>query len=109
MPVLKVTHLKAHGALNNMAAEDEGYALAIGRAIKAVDRNIIYVALSGSQMEKAAPKLELPTGARGLSRSQVRRRRQPRLAHDSRHRASRTRRSRRESALRMVQDGEVVS
>ena len=54
---LKVTHLKAHGALNNMAAEDEDYALAIGRAIKAVDRDIIYVALSGSQMEKAAQKL----------------------------------------------------
>ena len=28
-------------------------ALAIGRAIKAVDRDIIYVALSGSEMEKA--------------------------------------------------------
>ena len=46
---LKVTHLKAHGALNNMAAEDESYAMAIGRAIKAVDRDIIYVALYGSQ------------------------------------------------------------
>src|SRR6267378_936725 len=57
---LKVTHLKAHGALNNMAAEDEGYAMAIGRAIKTVDRKIIYVALSGSQMETAAKKLELP-------------------------------------------------
>src|SRR6516165_3119751 len=33
----KVTHLKPHGALNNMAAEDADYALAIGRAIKAVD------------------------------------------------------------------------
>lgn len=57
---LPVTHLKAHGALNNMAAEDEGYAMAIGRAIKTVDRNIIYVALSGSEMEKAARRLELP-------------------------------------------------
>ena len=63
---LKVTHLKAHGALNNMAAEDEGYALAIGRAIKAVDRDIIYVALSGSQMEKAARKLELRLAREGF-------------------------------------------
>ena len=63
---LKVTHLKAHGALNNMAAEDEGYALAIGRAIKAVDRDIIYVALSGSQMEKAALKLELRLAREGF-------------------------------------------
>ena len=51
---LKVTHLKPHGALNNMAAEREDYAMAIGRAIKTVDRDIIYVALHGSQMEKAA-------------------------------------------------------
>lgn len=57
---LKVTHLKAHGALNNMAAEDEGYAMAIGRAIKTVDPSIIYVALYGSQMQKAGEKLGLP-------------------------------------------------
>jgi UPF0271 protein len=57
---LKVTHLKAHGALNNMAAEDESYAMAIGRAIKTVDKSIIYVALYGSQMQKAAEKLGLP-------------------------------------------------
>src|SRR5688572_22235913 len=63
---LKVTHLKAHGALNNMAAEDEGYALAIGKAIKAVDRDIIYVVLSGSQMEKAAQKLELRMAREGF-------------------------------------------
>ena len=37
---VKVTHLKPHGALNNMAAENNEYALAIGRAIKAVDPNI---------------------------------------------------------------------
>jgi 5-oxoprolinase (ATP-hydrolysing) subunit A len=56
---LKVTHLKAHGALGNMAAEDEGYAMALGRAIKAVDRNMIYVALYGSQMQHAGQKLGL--------------------------------------------------
>jgi 5-oxoprolinase (ATP-hydrolysing) subunit A len=49
----RVTHLKPHGALNNMAAEDIQLALAIGRAIKTVDRDIIYVALAGSAMEKA--------------------------------------------------------
>ena len=36
-----------------MAAENSEYALAIGRAIKAVDSSIIYVALAGSEMEKA--------------------------------------------------------
>ena len=63
---LEVTHLKAHGALNNMAAEDEGYAMAIGRAIKVVDPKIIYVALYGSQMQKAAEKLGLPMALEGF-------------------------------------------
>ena len=55
----KVTHLKPHGALNNIAAENADYAMAIGRAIKAVDREIIYVTNVGSEMEKAGRKLGL--------------------------------------------------
>ena len=54
---LSVTHLKPHGALNNMAAEDEELALAIGRAIQATDAKIIYVALAGSAMHSAANAL----------------------------------------------------
>jgi len=57
---LKVTHVKPHGALNNMAAENLDLALAIGRAIQAVDKSIIYVALSGSEMDRAARRLGLP-------------------------------------------------
>lgn len=57
---MKVTHLKPHGALNNMAAEDLDLALAIGRAIKTVDPSIIYVALTNSEMERAAEQLDLP-------------------------------------------------
>jgi UPF0271 protein len=63
---MKVTHLKPHGALNNMAAENKDYALAIGRAIKAVDRNIIYVALLGSEMEKAGHELGLKVAREGF-------------------------------------------
>jgi len=55
----KVTHLKPHGALNNIAAENADYAMAIGRAIKAVDREIIYVNNVGYEMEKADRKLGL--------------------------------------------------
>ncbi len=62
----KVTHVKPHGALNNMAAENADYAMAIGRAIKAVDPNLIYVALSGSQMEIAAEKLGLRLAREGF-------------------------------------------
>ncbi|MEO7399655.1 MAG: LamB/YcsF family protein [Polaromonas sp.] len=62
----KVTHVKPHGALNNMAAENADYAMAIGRAIKAVDRELIYVALSGSEMERAAQKLDLRLAREGF-------------------------------------------
>jgi 5-oxoprolinase (ATP-hydrolysing) subunit A len=62
----RVTHLKPHGALNNIAAEDIELALAIGRAIKTVDRDIIYVALAGSQMEKAGRELGLPVAREGF-------------------------------------------
>jgi UPF0271 protein len=62
----KVTHLKPHGALNNVAAEDSNYALAIGRAIKAVDPTIVYVALAGSEMEKAGRRLGLTVAREGF-------------------------------------------
>src|SRR5262245_51882207 len=62
-----VTHLKPHGALNNMAAVREDYALAIGRAIRTVDDSIVYVALAGSQMEHAARKLGLRLAREGFA------------------------------------------
>jgi len=62
---LRVTHVKAHGALSNMAAQDEAYAAAIGRAIKTVDASLIYVALAGSQMQKAAERLGLKLAREG--------------------------------------------
>ncbi len=61
----KVTHLKPHGALNNMAAENIDYAMAIGRAIKSVDRDIIYVANVGSEMERAGRELGLKVAREG--------------------------------------------
>lgn len=61
-----VTHLKPHGALNNMAAENREYATAIGRAIKTVDPDIIYVALAGSQMETAGRDLGLRVAREGF-------------------------------------------
>jgi UPF0271 protein len=105
---LKVTHLKAHGALNNMAAEDEGYAMAIGKAIKTVDRGIIYVALSGSKMEIAARELGLPLACEGFP---------DRRYDDQGNLAARSiagtvlkdPKAASEQALRMAQEGEVIS
>jgi 5-oxoprolinase (ATP-hydrolysing) subunit A len=62
----KVSHVKVHGSLNNMAAENLDLALAIGRAMKTVDPDLIYVALAGSQMEKAAQQLGLPLAREGF-------------------------------------------
>ena len=105
---LKVTHLKAHGALNNMAAEDAAYAMAIGRAIQAVDRNIIYVALYGTEMQKAAEKLGLPMALEGFP---------DRRYADDGNLASRAipgsvlkePNAAAEQALRMVRDGEIIA
>jgi 5-oxoprolinase (ATP-hydrolysing) subunit A len=52
----KVTHVKPHGALNNMAHIDPEYAAAIARGIKSVDRDIIFVANACSEMVKAGRK-----------------------------------------------------
>lgn len=64
---LTVTHVKPHGALNNMAAESRDLAQAIGRAIKTVDRDLIYVALAGSEMQKAGEDLGLRVACEGFA------------------------------------------
>jgi UPF0271 protein len=56
----KVTYVKVHGALNNMANEDEDLALAIARAIKGVDASLINMCMPGLLMEKASHKVGVP-------------------------------------------------
>lgn len=46
----KVTHVKPHGALNNMAHHDNEVATAIARGIRAADRELIFVANALSEM-----------------------------------------------------------
>lgn len=55
----RVTHVKSHGALGNVAAEDDGVALAIARAAKAVDPELIYVVMPGMATERAGEKAGL--------------------------------------------------
>ncbi len=55
-----VTHVKPHGSLGNLVNEEDDFALAIGRAIKAVDPRLIYVVMPGRNSERAAEKLGLP-------------------------------------------------
>ena len=54
-----VTHIKPHGALNNMACEDFELANTIAKAINSIDKNIIFLVPTGSQMEIAAKKLNM--------------------------------------------------
>lgn len=55
----RVTHVKPHGALNNMAHVDAGYAMAIARAVKAADPELIFVANALSEMVTAGLSLGL--------------------------------------------------
>ncbi len=55
----RVTHVKAHGALSNMASVEADLALAIGRAIKAVDRDLIYVVMPATELARAGEALGL--------------------------------------------------
>ena len=55
----KVTHIKPHGALNNMACEDFELATTIAKTINNIDKNIIFLVPTGSQMEIAAKKLNM--------------------------------------------------
>ena len=56
----KVTHVKAHGALSNVACEDDMTAKAIASAIKAVDPNLVFVVLANSKLVQAGEAANLP-------------------------------------------------
>ena len=53
----KVTHVKPHGALNNMACENYELAKLISESIIKVNKELIFLVPTGSQMEKAGKKL----------------------------------------------------
>ena len=55
----RVGHVKAHGTLATLAAVERPMASAIGRAIAAIDRELIYVVMAGTELERAASELGL--------------------------------------------------
>jgi len=61
-----IRHVKAHGALYNMAAKDEAYAGAIARAVKTADGCLILVGLPGSEIQKAAERQGLAFAREGF-------------------------------------------
>ena len=52
----KVSHIKPHGALNNMACEDLDLANILAKTIYDLDKEIIYLVPTGSKMQIAAEK-----------------------------------------------------
>jgi UPF0271 protein len=54
-----VTHIKPHGALNNMACEDINLANILAKTIYSIDKELIYLVPTGSKMEIAAKKLKM--------------------------------------------------
>ena len=54
-----VTHIKPHGALNNMACEDIDLATTLAKAINDISKDLIYLVPTGSKMEEAAKKLKM--------------------------------------------------
>lgn len=104
----KVTHVKAHGALSNVACADEMTARAIAAAIKAVDRELYFVVLPNTALVRAgeAAGLKLISevfadrayedDAQLVSRSKP-----GSVLHDAAQIAERV--------VRMVQDGAIVA
>lgn len=104
----RVTHVKVHGALSNVACIDPMTARALASAIRAVDRDLIWVVLPRTEIERAGEAANLPLArevfadrayeddAQLMSRSK-----QGSVLHDANAIAERV--------LRMVDDQAVVS
>ena len=60
---IKVTHVKPHGALNNMACEDYELAKIISESIVQVNKDLIFLVPTGSEMEKAGKKINMKIAA----------------------------------------------
>jgi len=54
-----VSHIKPHGALNNMACEDIDLANTLAKIINDISKDLIYLVPTGSKMEVAAKKLDM--------------------------------------------------
>jgi UPF0271 protein len=58
---VRLQHVKAHGALYNMAARERALADAIARATASVDRSLVLFGLAGSQLIEAGQRAGLRT------------------------------------------------
>ena len=64
---VRLSHVKPHGALYNMAVSDKALAAAIARAVVAFDPALIFFALPGSELARAANGLGLQVALEGFA------------------------------------------
>ena len=60
-------HVKAHGALYNMAARERPLADAIARAVRSYDPRLILFVLPGSELQRAAEAARVPFALEGFA------------------------------------------
>ena len=63
----RVTHVKPHGALYNMAARDRHLARAVAEGVAAVDRSLVLFGLSGSELIRAGEEVGLRTASEAFA------------------------------------------
>lgn len=64
---ISLAHVKAHGALYNMAARDAALGEAIAHAVAAYDRSLIFFGLAGSSMLEAGRRAGLSVASEGFA------------------------------------------
>ena len=62
-----LAHVKAHGALYNMAARDRVLADAVAAAVRAVDRSLVLFGLPDSELLRAGEAAGLPVASEGFA------------------------------------------
>jgi UPF0271 protein len=104
----KVTHVKAHGALSNVACEEDTTARAIASAIRAVDPSLIFVVLANTKLVQAGEAANLALAHEVFADrayeddgTLVSRKKPGSVLHDPKQIAERV--------VRMIQDGAVIS
>ncbi len=101
-------HVKAHGALYNLAARDLQVARAIARGVARFDPNLIFVGQAKSAMIEAAQELGLPSAREGFcdraydADGTLRSRREPGAVYDSPARAA-------AQALQLARDHSITT
>lgn len=64
---VRLTHVKPHGALYNIAARDRGFADVIAEALAQIDQKLILVGLVGSELLAAGKARGLASAAEGFA------------------------------------------